>query len=124
MRPAVSTSTTSKPWFRAGKTGRQHEQEEAQGPQDSPSCSQLPPTVRDGLHGDPCRVLPIALLIELHHGPPAVALRGVQGIEAAGVRAELLHCSRTEGVTRGDEDAETILDEPERDLQPATEKPC
>ena len=77
------------------------------------SCHQPLPTIGDGLHGDPCSVLPIALLIELHHGPPAVALRGVQGVEAAGVCAELLHRSRTEGVTGSDEDAEAILNEPE-----------
>lgn len=37
----------------------------------------------------------------------------MQGIEATGVGAELLYCSRAESVTGGDEDAETVLDEPE-----------
>lgn len=37
----------------------------------------------------------------------------MQGVEATGVGAELLHRSRAESVTGGDEDAETVLDEPE-----------
>lgn len=73
-------------------------------------------TIGNGLHGDAGGVFAVAFLVELHHGPPAVALRGVQRVEAARVGAQLLHRARPERVAGGDEDAETVLDQPERDL--------
>lgn len=79
-------------------------------------------TVGDGLHGNACGVLAVSLLVELHHGAPAVALRRVQRVEAARVGAQLLHRPRAERVAGRDEHAETILDEPERDLQVATDQ--
>lgn len=115
----MSTSTTSKPWFRAGAAGRQREGRHS--PRTAPPAPGSARTVGDGLHGDARGVLAVPFLVELHHGAPAMALRRVQRVEAAGVGAQLLHRSRAERVTRGDEDAEAVLDEPERDLQGVTD---
>lgn len=120
MRPAVSTSTTSKPWLRAGAAGRQREGR--RWPRKAPPAPGSAHTVGDGLHGDARGVLAVPLLVELHHGAPAVALRRVQRVEAARVRAQLLHRSRAERVAGGNEDAEAILNQPEGDLQAATDQ--
>lgn len=120
MRPAVSTSTTSKPWFRAGPAGRQREGQHY--PRNTPPTPSSVPTVGDGLHGDARSVLAVSLLVELHHGAPAVALRRVQRVEAARVGAQLLHRPRAERVAGRNEHAEAILNEPERDLQVATDQ--
>lgn len=100
--------------------GRQREGRRC--PRTAPPAPSSAHTVGDGLHGDARGVLAVPLLVELHHGAPAVALRRVQRVEAARVGAQLLHRSRTERVTGGNEDAEAVLDEPERDLQEATDQ--
>lgn len=100
--------------------GRQREGRH--GPRNAQPAPGSAHTVGDGLHGDACSVLAVSLLVELHHGAPAVALRRVQRVEAARVGAQLLHRPRAERVAGGNEDAEAILDEPERDLQVATDQ--
>lgn len=70
-------------------------------------------TVGNGLHGNAGSVFAITFLVELHHGPPAVAVRGVQRVETARMGAQLLHRARPECVAGGNQDTETVLDQPE-----------
>lgn len=74
-------------------------------------------TICYGLHGDPCSILPIALLIELDHRPAPVPLRRVDRVQAALMGAQLLHRSSTKGVAGCNQHGEAILDQPERDLR-------
>ncbi len=74
-------------------------------------------TVVDGFHGDTSRVFAVALLVQLHHGDVVVCLGRVQRVQFAHVRAKLLDCACAERVARRDEYAQSVLYQPETNLQ-------
>ena len=74
-------------------------------------------TIGNGLHGDSSSILPVALLIELDDRATSVLLRRMKRVQAALMSAELLHGSGAERVAGRNQHSETVLDQPERDLE-------
>ena len=77
----------------------------------------LPLTMIDSFHGNPCCILAVAFLVQLHHGVPIMLLSWVQGIEFAGVSSQLLYGTGTECITRCDQHTESVLHQPEAHLE-------
>lgn len=73
-------------------------------------------TIGNGLHSNSSSILPITLLIKLDYRSSTVLLGGMQRVQAALVSAELLHGTSTKCVTGCDQHSETILYQPEGDL--------
>ena len=78
----------------------------------------------DGLHSDASCVLAVALFVEIHCRDAVVFLGWVKGVEVAHVGTQLLHGAGTERVTRRDQHAEPILDQPETYLIKEYKKQC
>ena len=70
----------------------------------------------NGCQSNACCIFTIALFKQHHFERPPLSLRGVEVGEAPSVGPQLLHCSRPERVTAGDQDTETVLQQPESQL--------
>lgn len=70
-------------------------------------------TICNGLLRNPCRILSISLLKQLHS---ALSFFAHKHAQISYMHAQLLHCSTTKRVARCDKNAEIVLQEPEADF--------
>ena len=114
IRPAVSTRTTSKRESRAEI--KKQERRSIKLPQDHIELV-LHRTVVDSFHCNTSRVFTVAFLVELHHLSTVVCRWRMQSVELALVRAQLFDSACAKRVTRGNQHAQVVFDQPKGNLK-------
>uniref|UniRef100_T1JHN1 Uncharacterized protein n=1 Tax=Strigamia maritima TaxID=126957 RepID=T1JHN1_STRMM len=76
----------------------------------------------EGFHSNSRRILPITLLIQLHHSFPSMILRRMKRSQMSSVSTKLLHRTSTKSIASCDQNSQIILNQPKSDLNTKKKK--